>query len=284
MNSLDSKDQAESLKSLLDDLSESEFTELTEYLFSGDGGRQLLFQLLWPHMHSKRNQNSLLTMELLTGIVSEIKEDREMEDENLNDDDADSNEEDSEDELTTAPSSDVESECKETITERSSLQSLSTEMTDSKQSTKKKKKRCFKSAALLFSKHPFIKYGTSRDQRPFMWIYIHRIDQQSSGGYVKRKYLVDSGAKRSSLYQGDAEALKLSRKGRVTVVTATEKRDRHLVRVRISTGKGKGGGKWETESSAVQITCNVRTSKSNIKRGILGADWLSAVRPRWPSS
>ena len=79
MTTLVGKEQTESLGPLLDDLSDSEFAELTEYLFSGDGGRHLLSQLLWPHFHAKHR---LLTMELLTEIITEIKEDRETEDEN----------------------------------------------------------------------------------------------------------------------------------------------------------------------------------------------------------
>ena len=96
--------------------------------------------------------------------------------------------------------------------------------------------------------------------------------------------MVDSGAKRSSLFEEDAKTLKLLNRGTVKVKNATESVDRSLVRVRISTGSknDKINHCWRNITSIVDITCNVRHNTSNIKRGILGADWLSAVKPSWP--
>ena len=159
------------------------------------------------------------------------------------------------------------------IKETPKSQSLPLSRKKQKHKTKKMKNK------FLLSTNPSIEYGKGRDKRPFIWIYIRRTGKAK--GFVKRKYLIDSGAKRSSLYQKDAETLKLLQRGTVSVVNASKHAKRSLVRVVISTGKGKGSGCWKEGTSAVEITCNVRESV-HIKRGVLGADWLSLVRPSWP--
>eukprot|EP01084_Bolivina_argentea_P183990 317424_1 len=261
-------EQLDLFKSLSNDLTLSEYSEFLDTLLNNTS-KQLFSALILHYFDSKSNDNNSVsrnvTIKQINDIMQDIIEDRNDCDE----------------------SSDNSSES-QTDSDENSNEDLSNtndaintnEIEESKIDSNKVKKKS--PPQLLLSNNPCIKYGTKRDKRPFIWIYIHRTDAKSSRGFVKRKYLVDSGAKRSSIYEEDARKLKLLPRGTVKVLNASKGIERSLVRVRISTGNGNGNNCWKSVTSAIDITCNVRHKSSNIKRGILGADWLSVVKPTWP--
>mmetsp|Transcript_2231 Transcript_2231/g.4280 ORF Transcript_2231/g.4280 Transcript_2231/m.4280 type:complete len:121 (+) Transcript_2231:244-606(+) len=58
-----------------------------------------------------------------------------------------------------------------------------------------------------------------KDCRPKVWIIIRRTDRNSTG-FIKRHAVVDTGAVRSAMSMGDAQKLKLLKRGKVTVKNA----------------------------------------------------------------
>ena len=250
------------IESLTDELTTSEYSDLLDILLQMKG-KQLFTS--WINSNSEEHKSNV-TLEEVVDLMADIIADR------------DSSSESEISDLTSTDSLNDDGNGfnrKETKEPVEPLKSQSLPLSHKKQKHKTKKLK----NKLLLSTNPSIEYGNGRDKRPFIWIYIRRTGKAK--GFVKRKYLIDSGAKRSSLYQKDAETLKLLQRGTVSVVNASKHAKRSLVRVVISTGKGKGSGCWKEVTSAVEITCNVRESV-HIKRGVLGADWLSLVRPSWP--
>ncbi|KAK3264240.1 hypothetical protein CYMTET_27007, partial [Cymbomonas tetramitiformis] len=78
-------------------------------------------------------------------------------------------------------------------------------------------------------------------RRPFLWVFFHRIDHQpGSGGYAKRRILVDTGAVRSAIDARVVPLLKTRQYGAVTIRSAAGTQVRKISKVRVSTGKKKG--------------------------------------------
>ena len=115
-------------------------------------------------------------------------------------------------------------------------------------------------------------------RRPRCWIKIQRIDSSTSGGFVKKRFLVDTGATRSSLIDSDVhDVLKLKDRGAVVVCNASGKSSRGTVKVLVCSLRPDGTG---TVTSRVQLTCSIRPS-GTLHHSVLGIDWISAVRPRF---
>ena len=252
------------------DLSIEEYSVFLDTLLE-TYGKEIFSSIILNYFSQENILKNNISIKQINDIISDIIQDK---------DDNDTSSSSSESESNTEINSSQVSQ-QEIKNEQKNEENTANKKKKSRKKKRKKQKR--KDVKVLFTNNPLIKYGVGFDKRPFIFVYIYRTDNKSSGGFVKRKYLIDSGAKRSSLFEDDAKKLKLLERGTVKVVNDSQKGiERSLVRVLITTGDGNGDNCWENVTSSVEITCNVRHKTSNIKRGILGADWLSSVRPMWP--
>lgn len=126
-----------------------------------------------------------------------------------------------------------------------------------------------------------VEYGVGPDPRPFLWVYATRSSlSQTSGGFVKKKWLVDTGARRSALSDKDAKTLKLGvTTGHVKVRTAVGCVRRKLVRLKVCTlPSGK-----PSEKDSITSTCELEVSvrAGEINHSILGMDWVLQVKPEF---
>ena len=119
-------------------------------------------------------------------------------------------------------------------------------------------------------------YLNGKDPRPFIWVKASRINGK---GFVKKKWLVDTGATRSTLCEKDAQILKLKSRGSIKVKSAMGSTRRNVVNIAVQTllsGKPSDNGKI---TSSTILAPTIR--KSTIGHSILGIDWICKIQPRF---
>jgi hypothetical protein len=130
---------------------------------------------------------------------------------------------------------------------------------------------------IIYTDNPVIKLYPR--ERPFIWVWIYRTDQGSSGGFAKRKFLIDTGAMRSAVPLSLArDILKATSRGGVSVRTATGASHRRIIRIRLET-RTKANVDYVVTSNVI-LRCSTRED-AVLTHGLLGMDWIMAVQPQF---
>eukprot|EP00466_Bigelowiella_natans_P003087 jgi/Bigna1/86735/estExt_fgenesh1_pg.C_130105 len=123
---------------------------------------------------------------------------------------------------------------------------------------------------------PVVRFEDGKRRRPFIWVEAKRV--QKARGFVKSKWLVDTGASRSAISEEVARKLKLLERGKVVIRNATAAERRALVRLQVRTLlSGKPSDRLLPPTSICELEVTIRGG--GIKHSILGMDWISKVKP-----
>lgn len=114
--------------------------------------------------------------------------------------------------------------------------------------------------------------GKSGDMRPAVFVKLQRATNKSKGE-LKRWFLLDTGANKTSISEADAKLLKLFAKGQETgktnVKNAAGGAGRETVRVVLTALEGS------KDMATVELTANVR--QGDLGHGLLGIDFVMAL-------